>query len=459
MSIGSGRMPPRRSWRWPSARSSRATSRLRFGWRARPSGRSGAAATPGGSARRRCWCCGASARPATLAGGGCGPSPLVLAPSRCRVGQKGAPPGSRADLLAIECELRAGSHPDVVAPRLPAVRDTDSLQSRLQSREVRALAAIRRGQGARASAEIRRGSTSSASTPAVSGRWTCAPPAPCTGSRWLASASSSRSRPAAPPSCSRPWSAGGRSPRAWHGSAPPADARTAELLSELRRCEEAARGLEDDPSPRARSPVAHAGRDPAARHPSARVGAGGWHRSGAHARTAGERGARSGPDRRYGVRDLHRAPRPVAGCRRLRSPEHGRRPGGDRGGRRAGAAGACRPRRAVAASVAAAARRGGAPLSGGRVAPARRPVAHAPRRGRLPAGRLVQHLAGAAALEHAPLAASSSRRRDAGGGFLAAERCRARRTRPRVVALAGPGLHRAEDEAKRVVAHWSGRRP
>ncbi len=62
-----------------------------------------------------------------------------------------------AELLAVECELRLGRDPDAAAPVLPSIRAGDPLLSRLQAREVRALAARRRGQAARAATEVRRG--------------------------------------------------------------------------------------------------------------------------------------------------------------------------------------------------------------------------------------------------------------------------------------------------------------
>ena len=73
----------------------------------------------------------------------------------CRA-EKRADLARSADLLAWECRLRAGE-PESSCTALPRLRGGQALETRLQTREVRALAAHRRGDPSRAAAEVRRG--------------------------------------------------------------------------------------------------------------------------------------------------------------------------------------------------------------------------------------------------------------------------------------------------------------
>ena len=150
-----------------------------------------------------------------------------------------------ADLLALECALRAGAPPDgVAAPRL---RASDPLQSRLHAREVRTLVALHRGDTARAAAEVRRGLVELGSY--QSGF----------GSLDLRTASAVHGLPLARlgldvalrndspaeffAALERARAVSTRLARV----APPSDERTAALLTELRRSEQEARDRQGDP--------------------------------------------------------------------------------------------------------------------------------------------------------------------------------------------------------------------
>ena len=153
-----------------------------------------------------------------------------------------------ASLLAAECELRAGGHPDEVVPSLPAVRAADPLQARLQAREVRALAALGRGQRTRAAREVRQGLDDLGSR---ANRF---------GSLDLRTASAVHGVALARIGldvAEQAGSAAGLFAAIESGRAistrlarvgPPTDERTAGLLGELRRCEEELRSLEGDPT-------------------------------------------------------------------------------------------------------------------------------------------------------------------------------------------------------------------
>lgn len=157
-----------------------------------------------------------------------------------------------ADLLATECELRArGLSPSRARDRLPApprVRATDPLETRLHTRVIRALVAAQDGEPARAAAEVRRGLGELGSY--QSGF----------GSLDLRTASAVHGLPLArlgldlavrTGSPAQMFAAVERS-RALSTRlapvSPPGDERTAELLTDLRRTEEQARGLAGEPA-------------------------------------------------------------------------------------------------------------------------------------------------------------------------------------------------------------------
>lgn len=150
-----------------------------------------------------------------------------------------------AELIALECELRTGVAADRPTARM---RSTDPLQARLQTREVRALAALHRGDPVRAAAEVRHGLAELGSYQSAF------------GSLDLRTASAVHGLPLARLGlelANRSGSAAEFFAAVERGRAistrlapvgPPTDERTAELLTELRRSQEEARGLEGDPT-------------------------------------------------------------------------------------------------------------------------------------------------------------------------------------------------------------------
>ncbi len=152
-----------------------------------------------------------------------------------------------AELLARECLLRAGDDLDEATLTPPPMRAADPLQSRLQTREVRALTALRLGEPLRAAEEVRRGLAELGSH--QNGF----------GSLDLRTASAVHGLPLARLGLDLAERTG--SPAAFFAAvergraisirlasiAPPTDERTADLLAELRRTEEEARGLSGDP--------------------------------------------------------------------------------------------------------------------------------------------------------------------------------------------------------------------
>ncbi len=147
----------------------------------------------------------------------------------------------------------------MVAPRLPAIRDTDSLQSRLQSREVRALAALRRGQGARASAEIRHGLDELGFHASRLGSLDLRTASAVHGVSLARLGVELAEQGGSPAELFAAVERGRAISTRMARVGPPADERTAELLSELRRCEEAAPGTRGRPCRRERGrPVARA---------------------------------------------------------------------------------------------------------------------------------------------------------------------------------------------------------
>jgi tetratricopeptide (TPR) repeat protein len=147
-------------------------------------------------------------------------------------------------LLALECELRAGAAAGELAP--PQMRSVDPLQARLQTREVRALVALHRGDRVRAASEVRHGLGELGS---YQGSF---------GSLDLRTASAVHGLPLARLGleiADRNGSAADFFAAVERARAistrlapvgPPTDERTAELLTELRRTQEEARGLEGD---------------------------------------------------------------------------------------------------------------------------------------------------------------------------------------------------------------------
>ncbi len=147
-------------------------------------------------------------------------------------------------LLALECELRAGTAAEDLAP--PQMRSVDPLPARLATREVRALAALHRGDRVRAASEVRHGLGELGS---YQGSF---------GSLDLRTASAVHGLPLARLGleiADRSGSAADFFAALERGRAistrlapvgPPTDVRTAELLTELRRTQEEARGLEGD---------------------------------------------------------------------------------------------------------------------------------------------------------------------------------------------------------------------
>ncbi|MEP7091609.1 MAG: CHAT domain-containing protein [Nocardioidaceae bacterium] len=149
-----------------------------------------------------------------------------------------------AELLALECELLLGlAAPDLP---LPQMRSTDPLQARLQTREVRALAALHRGEPVRAAAEVRHGLSELGSYQNSF------------GSLDLRTASAVHGLPLARlglEAAARSGSAADFFAAVERGRAistrlapigPPRDARTADLLADLRRSQEEARVLAGD---------------------------------------------------------------------------------------------------------------------------------------------------------------------------------------------------------------------
>jgi tetratricopeptide (TPR) repeat protein len=149
-----------------------------------------------------------------------------------------------AALLAAECRLRAGEP----GGRVPRLRRTDSLETRLQTREVRALAALADGDHTRSTAEVRRGLAELGS---YQNRF---------GSLDLRTASAvhgvalNRLQLHVAMQTGRPSVVFAGIERARAVSTrlaqvhPPSDERTADLLTELRQVEEEARGLAGDPA-------------------------------------------------------------------------------------------------------------------------------------------------------------------------------------------------------------------
>jgi tetratricopeptide (TPR) repeat protein len=153
-----------------------------------------------------------------------------------------------ADLLASECRLRAGDAVSSPAsPPLPRLQTGQSLESRLQTREVRALAARRRGDPVTAAAEVRRGLTELGSYQGGFGSLDLRTAAAVYGeplARLGLDLASDTGSPAA-------FLAAVERGRAFSSRltavGPPHDERTAGLLAELRQTRERLRALTGDP--------------------------------------------------------------------------------------------------------------------------------------------------------------------------------------------------------------------
>jgi tetratricopeptide (TPR) repeat protein len=148
-----------------------------------------------------------------------------------------------AELVALECRLLVGETPD--AP-VPALRASDPLQTRLHTREVRALAALGRGDLTRAAGQVRAGlaelGTYQHSFGSLDLRTASAVHGDAPARLGLAVALRSGSPAAVLHLVEQARAVSTRLPQ----MRPPGDDRTAELLSELRHVEEEARGLEGD---------------------------------------------------------------------------------------------------------------------------------------------------------------------------------------------------------------------
>lgn len=150
-----------------------------------------------------------------------------------------------ADLMAQECRLLAG---DGGGPAPPTMRSSDPLQLRLQTREVRALAALHNGDVTRAAGQVREGLAELGAYQHSFGsldlRTASAVHGAALARLGLLVALRSGSPAAVLNHIEHARAVSTRLPQV----RPPGDARTAELLSELRQVEEDARGLEGDPA-------------------------------------------------------------------------------------------------------------------------------------------------------------------------------------------------------------------
>lgn len=358
-------------------------------------------------------------------------------------------------LLALECELRTRTAAEDLA--LPRMRSTDPLPARLQTREVRALVALHRGDLVRAASEVRHGLGELGS---YQGSF---------GSLDLRTASAVHGLPLARLGLEIADRNG--SPADFFAAVeraraistrlapvgPPTDERTADLLTELRRSQEEARDLEGNAAfaeqlARLRSRAARLQREIRARA---------WEVEGATERSVSV-SAR--------VADV-RAAAGALGTAFVTFVVHG-------GRWRAVVASGRRPRMFDLAGedeVAEIVQRLRADLDALAMPLLPAPLADAVRRS-LDAGllRLDHLLLGPLRLGGSPLVVSCSRDLVLAPWSLLPSRRGlpviitpsatawlrtgqpARRAGPRVVAVAGPGLHRAQEEAERVQGTWLG---
>jgi hypothetical protein len=149
-----------------------------------------------------------------------------------------------AVLLGAECRLRAGADPGCPTPRM---RRLDPLTTRLQVREVRALAALRAHDAARAAAEVRAGLDELGSYQSGLGsldlRTAVAMHGVALAKLGVGIAVERGTPTAVLATVERSRAISTRLPQV----RPPSDERTARLLGELRQVEEEARALEGDP--------------------------------------------------------------------------------------------------------------------------------------------------------------------------------------------------------------------
>ncbi len=332
-----------------------------------------------------------------------------------------------AELLARECLLRGGSAVDAEAP--PAMRAADPLQSRLLTREVRALAALHRGDLPRAATEVRRGLGELGSYQNGFGSLDLRTASAVHGLPLARLGLEVAERTGSPAELFAAVERGRAISIRLSSVGPPTDERTADLLATLRQVEEEARGLEGDPASgeqlgRLRGRVASLQRDIRARAWELEGCPGGAQDPGVRrsARVSEIRAAAQVGGN--GVRDLRRPPRSLGGGGRVRSSGGAVRPGRRPRGRRARAAGPRGPRRARDAVPPRPPARRRTALARRRTGPPRRPPGRTRRRDG-PAGRgLVQRLAGPPAVEPAAVAARPGGRRDAECDRVAAGRPR-----------------------------------
>ena len=378
----------------------------------------------------------------------------------CRT-EKRADLARPAELLAHECLLRAGGPLDEAAAALPRVRTTDSLPSRLLTREVRALAALHGGDLPRAATEVRRGLAELGSYQNRFGsldlRTACAVHGLPLARLGLELAERNDSPTEFFAAVER-----GRAISIRLASVgPPQDERTAELLAALRQTEEQARGLEGDPTAaaqlaRARSRAGSLQRDIRARAWELEGGEAGDPVSRHSARIGETRAAARARGTAFVTYVVHRGrwTAVLASARRAQLFDL------------AGAAEVDELVQRVRADLDALAM----PLLPPPIALAvRRSLAAGLRRLDdllvAPVGVAGQPLvvSCSAALVLLPWSMLPSRRglpmvvTPSATAWLRADH-HVRRTRPDVVSVAGPGLHRAEDEARRVHATWPGAR-
>lgn len=161
----------------------------------------------------------------------------------CR-SEKRADLARAALLLAVECRLTAGVDPGCPPPR---TRTVEPLPTRLQVREVRALAALRANDLAKAAAEVRRGLTDLGSYQSGLGsldlRTAAARHGVSLAQVGLDIAVDQGLPAAVLVAVERSRAISTRLPQV----RPPSDPETARMLGELRQVEEEARGLEGDP--------------------------------------------------------------------------------------------------------------------------------------------------------------------------------------------------------------------
>ena len=153
-----------------------------------------------------------------------------------------------ADLLARECLLRAGGELDPALTVAPPMRASDPLPARMLTREVRALAAMRRDERTRAATEVRRGLAELGSHQNRFGSLDLRTACAVHGLPLARLGLELAERNSSPAEFFAAVERGRAISIRLASVGPPKDARTAELLAALRRTEEEARGLEGDPA-------------------------------------------------------------------------------------------------------------------------------------------------------------------------------------------------------------------